>query len=156
MKNIEKLQSNPILTRAYTGQNKGQYGCSGYTDPLKIQKEWGYELIHQNHNLYCCKVLHINEYSSCSFHLHLEKHETLLVTQGTLYIDSTHNKNKKTYIVREGEAFVVAPGFIHSLRAEKDPVTLIEASTPSYDTDSIRISNGYKSEKPHDDTNQIR
>ena len=82
--------------------------------------------------------------------MHLEKHETLLVTQGTLYIDSTHNKIKTTYVVKQGEAFVVAPGFIHSLRAESDPVTIIESSTPSYDTDSIRISNGYKSEKSHE------
>lgn len=150
MKNTEKLQSNPLLAKAYTGQNKGQYGYSGYTKPLKIEKEWGYELIHQNQDLYCCKVLHIYKNSSCSFHLHLEKHETLLVMQGTLFIDSTHNKTKTTYVVREGEAFVVAPGFIHSLRAESAPVTIVESSTPSYDTDSIRISNGYKSEKSHE------
>jgi len=150
MNNTEKLQSNPLLTKAYTGQNKGRYGCSGYTNPLKIEKKWGYELIHQNHNLYCCKVLHIYKNSSCSFHLHLEKHETLLVTKGTLYVDSTHNKIKTTYVVQQDEAFVVAPGFIHSLRAESEPVTLIESSTPSYDTDSIRISNGYKSEKSHE------
>lgn len=153
MSNTEELQSNPIAARAYTGQNKGQYGCSGYTNPMKIEKDWGYELIHQNHKLYCCKVLHIYKNSSCSFHLHLEKHETLLVTKGILYIDTTYNKKKSTYIIGEGEAFVVAPGFIHSLRAEETPVTLLETSTPSYDTDSIRISNGYKSEKPHDHTN---
>ena len=47
-----------------------------------------------------------------------------------------------TWIVKEGEAFVVAPGFIHSLRAKDQDVILIESSTPSYDTDSIRIKNG--------------
>jgi D-lyxose ketol-isomerase len=45
-------------------------------------------------------------------------------------------------MVGPGSAFVVAPGFIHSLRAGNEAVTLVEASTPSYDTDSIRIANG--------------
>lgn len=143
----EKLQQNKINPVAYTGQNKGQYGLSGFTNALKIEKEWGYELIHQNHGLYCCKVLHIHPKSSCSFHLHMEKHETLLVVEGTLYVDSTHNKQKDTHVVKAGQAFVVAPGYIHSLRAEETPVTLIETSTPSYDTDSIRINDGYKEDK---------
>lgn len=140
----EKLDQNKMQAVAYTGQNKGQYGLSGFTKPVKIYKDWGYELIYQNHNLYCCKLLYINSNSSCSFHLHLEKHETLYVVEGNLFIDTTHNKKEETYIVTKGEAFVIAPGFIHSLRAEEEPVTIIESSTPSYDTDSIRISEGKK------------
>lgn len=138
----ETLQQLEIKAVASTGQNKDQYGLSGFANPFKITKPWGHELIYQNHNLYCCKLLYIKPFSSCSYHLHLEKHETLLVTKGTLFIDTTHNKNKKTYIVEQGSAFVIAPGFIHSLRAESEAVELIESSTPSYDTDSIRISNG--------------
>jgi len=138
----EKLQQKEIAAVAYTGQNKDQYGLSGYCIPEKIEKPWGYELIHQNHNLYCCKTLHIYSFSSCSYHLHMEKHETLLVTEGSLFIDTTHNKKQETWKVEAGQAFVIAPGFIHSLRAETEPVTLIETSTPSYDTDSIRIKNG--------------
>jgi len=139
---IEELQQNGIEVIACTGQNKDQYGLSGHTVPLKIEKAWGYELIHQNHILYCCKLLHINPQSSCSYHLHIEKHETLLVTRGILFIDAIHNKQNRTYILKEGEAFVIAPGLVHSLRAGEEPVTIIESSTPSYDTDSIRISDG--------------
>lgn len=143
-KNIENetLEQDPITPVAYTGQNKNHLGLSGWTSPIRIEKSWGYELIHQNHELYCCKELVIYPYSSCSFHLHMEKHETLLVVDGPLFIDTTHDKQKETYLVGPGEAFVVAPGFIHSLRAGKDPVRLIEASTPSYDTDSIRMADG--------------
>jgi D-lyxose ketol-isomerase len=72
----------------------------------------------------------------------MEKHETLLVVEGVLFIDTTHNKKETTHMVGPGSAFVVAPGFIHSLRAGNEAVTLVEASTPSYDTDSIRIANG--------------
>ena len=138
----ETLDQNKISAVAYSGANKGVYGLSGFCSPKKIKKSWGYELIYQNHELYCCKLLHIKKNSSCSMHLHMEKHETLLVTKGTLFIDTTQNKIENTYIVTEGEAFVIAPGFTHSLRAESESVTLIEASTPSYDTDSIRIFNG--------------
>lgn len=138
----ENLNNNKLRAVAYTGANKGPYGLSGFCIPQEIKKPWGYELIYQNHNLYCCKILHIKKNNSCSFHLHMEKHETLYVVEGTLFIDTTHNKKEKTHIVEKGQAFVVAPGFIHSLRAENESVTLVEASTPSYDTDSIRISNG--------------
>lgn len=138
----ETLSQDPITPIAYTGQNKGQLGNSGYCNPVRVDKDWGYELIHQNHELYCCKTLFIYPMKSCSFHLHMEKHETLLVVEGTLHIDTTHNKEMKTYTVHAGQAFVVAPGFIHSLRAHNEAVTLIEASTPSYDTDSIRIADG--------------
>ena len=72
----------------------------------------------------------------------MEKHETLFVVEGELFIDTTHDKNKNSWSVKPGEAFVVAPGFIHSLRANNKPVVLIESSTPSYDTDSIRICDG--------------
>ena len=138
----EILSDGDIDAVAYTGQNKGMLGLSGIANPLRIEKRWGYELIYQNTKLYCCKQLHIRKKFSTSFHLHLEKHETLLVTSGTLYIDIIHNKTEKTIIVKENQAFVIAPGLLHSLRAQSEAVTLVEASTPSYDTDSIRISDG--------------
>lgn len=138
----ETLCQEAVSPVAYTGQNKGRLGYSGYCNPFRVPKPWGYELIHQNNELYCCKTLFIYPNRSCSYHLHLEKHETLLVVEGVLYIDTTHNKKKNTHIVKAGNAFVVAPGFIHSLRAGTEAVTLIESSTPSYDTDSVRISDG--------------
>tara|TARA_R110001599_G_scaffold294545_4_gene498538 strand:+ start:644 stop:1096 length:453 start_codon:yes stop_codon:yes gene_type:complete len=139
---FENLQELPVIQVASTGANKGTLGISGYAQPLRIEKDWGYELIYQNNELYCCKLLFIKSKQSCSYHLHLTKHETLLVMSGVLEIDTTQNKIKRTYQVKQGEAFIVAPGFIHSLRATTESVTLIESSTPSYDTDSIRIASG--------------
>lgn len=139
----ETLVQASVSPVAYTGQNKFELGVSGYAGTVEIQKSWGYEIIYTNNELYCCKKLYIKRNSSCSFHLHMEKHETLFVISGTLYIDSTHDKVTRTHEVKPGQAFVVAPGYIHSLRAENTPVTLMEASSPSYDTDSIRIANGY-------------
>ena len=138
----ETLVTGDINPVAYTGQNKGLLGLSGIATPLRIEKRWGYELIYRNTDLYCCKQLYIREGFSTSFHLHLEKHETLLVVDGTLYIDIIDNKIHKTIIVKENQAFVMAPGLLHSLRAQDEAVTLVEASTPSYDTDSIRVKDG--------------
>lgn len=138
----EHLQRGDIIPVAYTGSNKDILGLSGYAQPYFIEKKWGHEKIFQNHKLYCCKELYIKPNCSCSYHLHMEKHETLTVTKGTLYVDTLIDKTKKTFIVESGSSFVVAPGLIHSLRATKEGVTLIESSTPSFDTDSIRISDG--------------
>ena len=55
----EQLQQFKISPVAYTGQNKNDLGLSGYANPVKILKDWGYELIHQNNPLYCCKTIKI-------------------------------------------------------------------------------------------------
>jgi mannose-6-phosphate isomerase-like protein (cupin superfamily) len=107
--------------------------------PWKVPKSWGYELIYTNNDLYCCKMLVIDPNSQTSMHLHLEKEETLLVVSGKLLVKYIDRKKRKGYIVKEGEAFTIAPGFPHALVALDEQVKLVEASTPSYDTDSIRI-----------------
>ena len=53
------------------------------------------------------------------------------------------DKRKETVELEQWESFVIAPGLPHSLRAEKVGVKLIEASTPSFDDDSIRLPEGY-------------
>ena len=72
-------------------------------------------------------------------HLHLEKEETLLVVAGQLLVKYIKDKEEHSYIVGVDEAFTVAPGFPHALVALSEQVRLVEASTPSFDSDSIRI-----------------
>ena len=72
-------------------------------------------------------------------HFHLDKHETMVVVQGQLFIDYIIDKQQKVAIVDKWSAFTIAPGLPHSLRAGDEEVRLIESSTPSYDDDSIRI-----------------
>ena len=141
--NVQKQVDSelPGLTGlALTGHNKGELGISGLADPVKVDKRWGWELIHVNNPLYCCKTLHINSGRYTSMHFHMEKHETLMPIRGTLYIDYVNeNKEVATQVVPQDQAFVMAPGLPHSLRAGKESVTLIEASTTSHDDDSIRL-----------------
>ena len=112
---------------------------SGPCTPGFVNKKWGSEHIYQNSDNYCMKVLTIEQGKSCSMHFHLEKHETMLVVEGVLAIDYIHDKNHRTHIVNQWEAFTICPGLPHSLRAPEGRVRLIEASTPDYKSDSIRI-----------------
>lgn len=113
--------------------------ASGPCVPGFVDKPWGSEHIYQNNDKYCLKVLSIEQGKFCSMHFHIDKHETMLVVDGTLAIDFIYNKERKTKIVNKWEAFTISPGLPHSLRSVEGTVRLIEASTPDFDYDSIRI-----------------
>lgn len=110
----------------------------GIALPQRIEKTWGYEDIIINTDLYCMKILSINENHCSSIHFHVEKHETLLVTSGLLRIHIYNKFDSKSYDLKPGQAFVITPGIVHILWALED-TQLIEASTFSKDTDSYRI-----------------
>ena len=128
-----------IQPSALTGHGRGVLGISGISDPVEVQKTWGYEMIYVNNDLYCSKALIINPNRYTSMHFHIQKHETLLPVSGKLYIDYIVDKAIHTKEVAEYEAFIIAPGLPHSLRAGKEGVTIIESSTTSHDDDSIRL-----------------
>ena len=111
---------------------------SGPVTPWLVEKRWGFEKIFAN-DVYCCKIIVIDPGCETSMHLHLEKEETLIVVSGELMVRYIKDKKEYNYIVGENEAFTVSPGFPHALIALEKQVKLVEASTPSYDTDSIRI-----------------
>lgn len=139
---IQKEESDcePVLyVRARTGHNKGSMGDSGNVVPVYVSKTWGSEHIFQNNDKYCCKLLTIEPGMNTSMHYHIDKHETMIVTEGILYIDYISEKELHTICIKPGNAFVIAPGLPHSLRAGDTVTKFIEASTPSYDKDSIRI-----------------
>ena len=113
---------------------------SGENLPVCIYKSWGWEIIFVNNQHYCGKQLVIHSKRCTSMHFHLDKHETMYIIEGTLYIDCIIDKKIETFVLAKGASFTIAPGLVHSLRAETDSVTLIEVSTQSADKDSIRIS----------------
>lgn len=131
MKQINIDYYNPLLNN----------NNSGIGTPKKVNKNWGYELHYINTDLYCMKLLSINIGCKTSNHFHLKKHETLLVTKGILKI-TTINKDQigKVFILQTGNYFIIAPGFTHTLEnIGEDTLELIEASSYSEDTDSIRL-----------------
>lgn len=125
---------------------------AGQAMPKRVDKTWGYELHYRNDDRYCMKLLHFNGWDgssevnlddrsiSTSMHFHVLKHETLLVTRGTLTLELIVNKQRQIHKLSEGTAWVICPGHVHRLSAIDGPVDLIEASTKDYEDDSVRIN----------------
>ena len=129
---------------------------AGQAMPKRVEKTWGYELHYRNDDKYCMKLLHFNGPPvdldnqsvldiadtrwATSMHFHVIKHETLLVTRGTLTLELIVNKITYVYKLTEGQAWVICPGHVHRLSAIDGPVDLIEASTQDFEDDSVRIN----------------
>ena len=137
-------QNTPLhsLIPAFSSRIKiGVGGCetfSGFRTPIVVQKAWGFERHYEN-NEYCMKWLHFRPNTYCSMHYHLDKHETMLVVDGTLTIEYIVDKEKHSVTLDRGDAFTVSRGLAHRLVAGPEGADLIEASTPDHPDDSIRI-----------------
>lgn len=113
------------------------------TECCKIPKGWGHELIIENNEKYCGKVLVFKEGCKFSMHYHMLKDETWYVNKGQFiyrYIDTevgiTHEINLK-----EGDVVRQRPGQPHQLIALTDG-EVFEVSTQHFDSDSYRIYKG--------------
>ena len=114
--------------------------ASGIAEPVVVTKPWGWERWTFNSPLYCQKLIHIDHAKSCSMHLHVRKHECLLVVSGRLTIEAIINKQTRSFDLIPGQAFVIAPGFPHRLLALTGEVELVEASTQHFESDSVKLA----------------
>jgi len=109
----------------------------------KITKNWGYELIIENNENYCGKILHFETKAKFSMHFHMLKHETWYVQSGKFiyrWID-TQNAEQHEREISQGDVIVIKPGHPHQLEAlEKGDI--FEVSTKHYDSDSYRVGKG--------------
>lgn len=123
----------------------------GLVTPATVDKRWGNEKIYVNGDpvyntdktsTYCMKMITIHPGQYTSSHLHVNKHETLLVISGVLRIVHKDELGDDIHtILSVGEGFVVPPGLIHRLENIGDTnLVIIEASTPDDPADSIRVS----------------
>ena len=113
--------------------------CKGCTIP----KGWGSELIIENNELYCGKILQFKEGCKFSMHYHLEKDETWYVNSGTFlyrWID-TDNAEVHEQKLEVGDIVRQRPGQPHQIEA----ITageIFEVSTHHEDSDSYRVWKG--------------
>lgn len=109
--------------------------------PKRIDKSWGYELIYHNQN-YCLKTLTIRQGEYTSMHFHINKQETIYVTQGVLKFDYIINKEIHSRYLEWGEAVTISRGLPHRLIAQPcgSDLVLVESSTYDEPADSVRIS----------------
>ena len=116
-----------------------------FLKPIRVEKDWGYELIIHNDEKYCGKILFIKKDHCTSLQFHKKKTETFFIQSGELlckfseqegFISPEQMKIVKMY---PGEVKEIPVGFIHQVFAVEDS-TIIEFSTQHFDDDTYRIS----------------
>ena len=113
--------------------------CEG----CKVPKGWGEELIIENNDKYCGKLLIFKAGCKFSMHYHMIKDETWYVDKGEFiyrWIDTetaeTHEQHLKV-----GDIVRQRPGQPHQLEAKTEG-TIFEVSTTHFDSDSYRVWKG--------------
>ena len=108
-----------------------------------VPKGWGNELIIENNEMYCGKLLRFKSNCRFSMHYHMNKDETWYVQKGKFvyrWID-TENADMNESILRKGDVVRQRPGQPHQLMALTDGL-IFEVSTNHEDSDSYRVMKG--------------
>ena len=113
--------------------------CEG----CKVPKGWGEELIIENNEMYCGKLLKFKKGCKFSMHYHLIKDETWYVQEGEFkyrWID-TETAELHEVKLKEGDVVRQRVGQPHQILAETDG-TIFEVSSQHFDEDSYRVFPG--------------
>ena len=113
--------------------------CEG----CKVPKGWGEEIIIENNEMYCGKLLKFKKGCKFSMHYHLIKDETWYVNEGEFlyrWID-TETADVHDIKLKEGDVVRQRVGQPHQLFALTDGV-IFEVSTEHFDEDSYRVWKG--------------
>ena len=105
-----------------------------------VPKGWGHEVIFENNELYCGKLLVFKKGCKFSMHYHMIKDETWYVDKGEFiyrWID-TETAEVQEKILKVGDTVRQYPGQPHQLEALTDG-TVFEVSTQHFDSDSHRV-----------------
>jgi mannose-6-phosphate isomerase len=112
------------------------------TEPVRVDKPWGYELIWARTGRYVGKILHVATGQALSLQYHERKDETIHVLAGRLRFQHGREGEKlRDDILEPGQSFHIEPGLRHRMIAITD-CDLLEASTPELD-DVVRLEDRY-------------
>jgi mannose-6-phosphate isomerase len=113
------------------------------SDPQKIDKPWGHELIFAVTERYAGKLLVVKAGESLSLQFHKVKDEAWYVLEGRAKVElgAPGEPILASEVVGAGAAFRFPPGTVHRVRALED-TTILEVSTPELD-DVIRLEDSY-------------
>ena len=113
--------------------------CEG----CKVPKGWGEELIIENNEKYCGKLLIFKKGYKFSMHYHLIKDESWYVDKGKFIYRWIDTESAETIEVTlsEGDTVRQRVGQPHQLEALTDG-TIFEVSTQHFDDDSYRVIKG--------------
>ena len=108
----------------------------------EVEKTWGKEIWFENNELYCGKLLIIEQgkwSSNGRYHLHIDKDETFFVIEGELILYIAHDR----IILGVGESYRIKPGTPHRFTTKSTVCRFIEVSTHHKDSDSYRFRYEY-------------
>lgn len=105
-----------------------------------VPKGWGHEIIFENNELYCGKLLVFKKGCKFSMHYHMIKDETWYVQEGEFLYRwiNTETAEVVTETLVVGDSVRQLPGQPHQLEALTDGV-VFEVSTEHFDSDSYRV-----------------
>jgi mannose-6-phosphate isomerase len=113
------------------------------SEPRKVDKPWGHELIWAVTEQYVGKILFVKAGESLSLQFHKIKDEAWYVLEGRaqLELGAPGEKVLNSEVIGPGAAFRFRPGTVHRVTAVED-TTIIEVSTPELD-DVVRLEDRY-------------
>lgn len=113
------------------------------TEPEKVEKPWGHELVWAKTDRYAGKMLFVKAGQSLSLQFHKVKDEAwyVLSGRGELELGAPGERMLNREVVGPGAAFHFQPGTVHRLTAVED-TTILEVSTPQLD-DVVRLEDRY-------------
>lgn len=113
------------------------------TEPRKVEKPWGHEVIWAATEHYLGKTLFVKAGESLSLQFHREKDEAWYVLSGRAEIElgAPGERVLNSEVVGAGAAFHFPPGTVHRVKAVED-TTILEVSTPHPD-DVVRLEDRY-------------
>lgn len=113
------------------------------TEPEKVEKPWGHELIWSKTEAYAGKILFVKAGEAISLQFHKVKDEAWYLLSGKAEIElgGPGQAMLSREVVGPGCAFRFPPGTVHRVRAVDD-TTILEVSTPQLD-DVVRLEDQY-------------
>ncbi len=113
------------------------------SEPRRVEKPWGWELIWAETGVYIGKILFVRAGESLSLQFHREKDESWYVESGRarLELGDVGQEALDEEVITAGACFRYRPGTVHRLTALED-TTILEVSTPHLD-DVVRLEDRY-------------
>jgi mannose-6-phosphate isomerase len=112
------------------------------TQPRRVEKPWGWELVWAEAEDYVGKLLFVRAGESLSLQYHEVKDESWLVREGRAQLELGQvGGDLETIEIVPGDAFRYRPGTVHRVTAVEDTL-VVEVST-NHLTDVVRLEDRY-------------
>src|SRR5437660_11754008 len=95
------------------------------SEPKKVEKPWGHEVIFAVTDRYAGKLLHVKAGEALSLQFHNVKDEAWYILEGRVQLElgGPGERGLASEVVGAGSAFRLGPGTVHRGRAIDDPAS---------------------------------